>query len=550
MLRSQRRRLVFFTCSTFMLIACALVGLAFSLITRGSSAVAQSANRIVYGLTLMPSGFDPQINASAELGIPLRSVYDTLVYRDPASKQIVPGLAEKWEVSGDGLTYTFHLRQGVKFHDGTIFDAYAVAANLDRITDPETRSQKALYMLGPYEKYVVSDAQTIQIVLRTPYAPLLDSFCQVYLGIASPTALKAYDRDRYQLHQVGTGPYKMVEYVPGDHLLLRRNPDYTWGPSFYLPANPAPVDEIEFRFFTDPATRAPALETGAAQVMGEVAPTDALVLSRNSDIRLIPQPIPGLPLQFFFNTASAPTDQLEMRRTLITATNRVAIVDSVFQQFSPAAYGPLSASNPYYDARVKQFYPYDLDAARKAFNSLGYTDSNQDKMLDKEGKNLKLVMIVPSWGNAPQVAQKIQSQWRELGIELELRQVPNLAGLLEAVKSGDYNLVAFNDFGVDPGVLDNFYHTNAPNNFTKYANTNLDSLLTRGATSGVADERKTVYSSVQGAIMEQALILPIRDYVNLNGVSNRIGNLSYDAYGWFPLLVNITLNEPEATPRS
>jgi peptide/nickel transport system substrate-binding protein len=94
--------------------------------------------RLVYGLTLAPSGIDPHVNASSELGIPLTSVYDTLVYQDPATGGFVPGLAESWAISKDGRTYTFTLRRDVKFHDETPFNAEAVKVNLDRIADPDT----------------------------------------------------------------------------------------------------------------------------------------------------------------------------------------------------------------------------------------------------------------------------------------------------------------------------------------------------------------------------------------------------------------------------
>ena len=109
-----------------------------------------STDRLVYGLTLSPSGIDPHINRSSELGIPLTSVYDTLVYLDLDTGELVPGLAEGWQQSDDGLTYTFYLREGVTFHDGTPFDAEAVRYNLDRITSPDVASQKARFMLGPY----------------------------------------------------------------------------------------------------------------------------------------------------------------------------------------------------------------------------------------------------------------------------------------------------------------------------------------------------------------------------------------------------------------
>src|SRR5258707_9030325 len=327
----QRRFLAAASLIALLLLACACIALLAGLVTGTGRTVAQATtNRIIYGLPLMPASFDPHVSDSVETGIVLRSVYDTVVYRDPQTKQIVPGLAEKWSVSDDGLTYTFTLRAEVKFHDGTPLDANAVAANLDRITKPTTKSQKALALLGPFDHYHVVDPLTIQIVLKTPYAPLLDGLCQVYTGIASPQALKQYDNAQYQYHQVGSGPYQMVDYGPGDHITLRRNPQYAWGPSFYSPPGPQTVDEVEFRFFTDPMARAPALESGAANVIGELSPADAILFTGNSQLRLYPQPIPGESLIFLMNLAHPPTDKIEFRRALIVAANRNAVVDAVF----------------------------------------------------------------------------------------------------------------------------------------------------------------------------------------------------------------------------
>jgi peptide/nickel transport system substrate-binding protein len=542
--KRKRRLFTLLTLAIVGVFVCGVVTLLASLMFGGRRVTAEEPrNRIVYGLTLMPSGFDPHINASSEMGIVLRSVYDTLIYRDPQSKEFIPGLAERWELSADGLTYTFHLKAGVKFHDGTPFDAQAVGANLNRITNPDTKSQKAVFLLGPYDHYNVVDLQTIQIVLKSPYAPLMDALAQPYLGIASPKALKEYDNTRYQFYQVGTGPFYMVDYVPGDHLTLRRNPDYVWGPKFYNQPGPRSVDEVVFRFFKDAPTRAPALETGEADVMGELTPTDALVFSGNSNIRLYPQPIPGEPLQFLINTKRAPTDNLDVRKALLLATNRTAVVDAVFQQFSPVAYGPLSAVTPYYDPKVKSTYAYDSAMALSLFGKAGYADTDGDKMLDKDKKKLSLVMIVPPWGFIPQVAQKIQSQWRDLGIDVELKQVANLPALAAAAQTGEYNLIAYYDFGVDPSLLNTMYRTDAPNNWMHISSGNMDNWLQRGMESSDFDTRVNMYNAAQNFIMDQALILPIRDYVNLNGANARLENLSYDAYGWYPLLANVMIKD-------
>jgi peptide/nickel transport system substrate-binding protein len=184
-----------------------------------------------YGLTLAPSGLDPHLNASAELGIPLTSVYDTLVFRDPVSGDVIPGLAESWKVSPDGLIYTFQLRSDVHFHDGTAFDADAVRENIAYVTDPDNHSQKAASMLGPLAEVSVLGPYQVAFQLSEPYAPLLDSLSQVYLGMASPSALRQWGPAEYQFHQVGTGPYKFIEYIPNEHIVLERNEDYNWGPS-------------------------------------------------------------------------------------------------------------------------------------------------------------------------------------------------------------------------------------------------------------------------------------------------------------------------------
>ena len=207
---------------------------------------------LVYGLTLSPSGIDPHLNASAELGIPLSSVYDTLVFYNQETDEFVPGLAESWTVSDDGLTYTFHLRDDVRFHDGTTFDAEAVRANFEYTLDTDHHSQKAASMLGPIESVDVPDQLTVVIQLEEPFAPLLNSLAQVYLGMASPTALEEWGSDEYQFHQVGTGPYKFIEYVPNGHIILEKNPDYAWAPEIYQ-RETARIERIEFGFYEDPA---------------------------------------------------------------------------------------------------------------------------------------------------------------------------------------------------------------------------------------------------------------------------------------------------------
>ncbi len=503
----------------------------------------QAGNKIVYGLTLNASGFDPHIFRSSELGIPFYSVYDTLIYRHPQTNEFVPGLAERWEMSPDGLTWTFYLRQDVKFHDGTPFNAQAVAVNLDRIMNPDNASGKAKFLLGPYTGYTLLDDYTIMLHLSEPYAPLLDGLSQVYLGIASPKALGKYTKNNYQFHQVGTGPYKLVDFVAGDHITLKRNEDYAWGPVFYAPHTAQSLDTIEFRFYEDPPTRALALQSGAVQMIGELLPTDVELLQSDASLKVFRVPVPGMSQHFVFNVQRAPTDEQAVRQALIYATNRTAIVDAVFQGLSPVAHGPLSAITPFYDTALETLYPFDAEYARSLLASAGWTDSDADGTLDRNGEKLKLTMVFAPWNQLSDVAQLIQSQWADIGIELELIQVADLPTLRSYATADEraYNLIAFYDFNVDASVLNQYFLTGGANNWSGFSDPEVDGWLNE-ATRQVADEtRAPLYASIQERLMDQAVVLPIRDYVNLDGTSARLDGVIFAAQGWWPLLTNILL---------
>ena len=507
-----------------------------------SSAQMETENRIVYGLTLDISGIDPHVNRSSELGIVLRSVYDTLVYRGSETGDFVPGLAREWQISEDQLEYTFTLRDDILFHDGTPFNAEAVGANLDRITDPNLASQKARFMLGSYRGYRLIDEYTISIVLSSPYAPLLDSLSQVYLGMASPTAFNQYLDEplRYQFHQVGTGPYIFDDYLPGERIVLRRNPDYRWSEAVYDQVVEQPLDVIEFRFFTDAATRATALQNGDVQIIGELPAVDARSFVGSGFIQLAPAEVPGQPMQFYLNTQQPPTDSRAVRQAILYATNRNLIVDTVFQGFSPVAWGPLSAATPFYTRAMEGLYAYDIVQAQSLLASEGYVDSDDDGFLDRDGEVLELRVLVPPWGSHPEVAQLMRQQYESIGIRVELVRVPGFVQLLEAVRSGEYNLVAFQTFGMDPSLLNEHYLSTGSSNWSQISDQELDNILIQA--TGIIDigERNALYAQAQAIIMNSAVVLPIRDHVNLNAHTSSIINLSFDPYGWFPALANVS----------
>jgi len=511
--------------------------------TTGCGSPQASGASIVYGLTLTPSGIDPHIDASSELGIPLTSVYDPLVWLTPDG-EFVPGLAESWEVSEDGLVYTFHLRDDVTFHDGTPFNAEAVRFSLDRIAAPETKSRKARGMLGPYERTEIVDEQTVRIHFEEPYAPFLASLSTVYLAMVSPEAVAEWG-DEYQFHQVGTGPFVFEEYVPKDHLTLVRNEDYDWAPSFFDHQGPPKLEEVTFRFYTDPATRVLALESDEAQVMGEIPPQDAVRLDDSSDYQLMAVPIPGQPLQFFMNTRRPPTDSQQVRKALIYAVNRPAIVQTVFKSYSPPSYGPLNRSTFAYDPAVEGTYAYDPERAADLLEEAGWTDSDGDGIRDRDGQPLELETILMGWGYIPEVGQMIQDQLKQVGVALQSRQT-TFSNALGDVAEGSYHLVPFLFSNSDPDILRTTFHSGNVDggfNWSKVSDSQLDAWLEDGKQSIDEVERRRIYAEIQQHIMEEAMILPIRDYVNLNAASADVQGLRYDRQGWFPWLYEVDVEE-------
>ncbi|MCU0466238.1 MAG: ABC transporter substrate-binding protein, partial [Anaerolineae bacterium] len=342
----------------------------------------------------------------------------------------------------------------------------------------------------------------------------------------------------YQFNQVGTGPYRFVEYIPDERLVIRRNPAYAWGPSFYQPPAQGQIDEVEFRFFRDPATRLAALEQGIVQVMGEIPPGDARVLIGNTSFRIVSTTVAGQPDQLLMNTARPPLDNRSFRQILLLGTNRAAIVDSLYQGFANAAEGVVTTGTQFYNPVFSGLYPFDLQQARALMSTLGYVDADNNGYLDTPDGDLTLTMIVPPWGEYRQVAQFLQDQWGNLGIGLNLVSVPDFPTLLSEVGEGEYHLVPFNSYGVDPAFLSTYYTTEGTRNFTGYSDPNLDALLFEARRQLDPAVRGEFYSQAQTLMAEQALILPLRDRVNLTGVSARVENLQYDSYGWYPILYN------------
>ena len=275
---------------------------------------------LVYATDREPTCLDPHVAGDMPQVFVAQQYLDSLVSMD-SNGQIGPWLASSWEVSPDGLHYTFHLRRDVRFTDGTPFNAEAVKANLDHMADPKTQSSTAGGYIRQYRGTDVIDDYTAVVRLATPYAAFLEVLAQGFLGIQSPTALKR-SRDQNCESPVGSGPFKVARWDRQNQVELVRNPDYNWAPPTAKHQGPAYLERIVWKFIQEPSVRFASLQAGEVDVIETLPPESHEAARRNPDVELIVAQRPGNPTNGTFNMRRAPFDDIRVRAPISTVALR------------------------------------------------------------------------------------------------------------------------------------------------------------------------------------------------------------------------------------
>jgi peptide/nickel transport system substrate-binding protein len=324
-----------------------------------------------------------------------RLIHDGLVAFSPEI-EIIPGIAESWDISPDGLTYTFHLRPDLKFQDGTPCDAEAVKYCIDRMVNEDTMKSGLHRDLVKSTRAV--DPTTFEIVLNQPFATYLNNLAHAASMIYSPTAHKEYGDD-LTLHPVGTGPFKLVEWKKGDQVILER-----WDESWRGKPN---LDQVIFKVVPEESSRALMLESGDAHLMAFVPPEIAERLEDNEDI-VVEQYQSARVLGLSLNNQWGPFQDQRVRQALNYAINNDSIVENIYQGHAKASGGP---SGPLITGSYEvPPYPYDPEKAKELLAEAGYPDGLEVTLLSPKGRFLKDAELV----------QEVQKQLAEVGIKVNL----------------------------------------------------------------------------------------------------------------------------------
>ena len=452
-----------------------------------------------------------------------------------------PALADSWSLLDDG-SIELSLKQGITFSDGTTFDAEAVKVNMDRMVAPETGSQVAGLDMIParlYDGTEIVDDSTVRIHFTEPYGPLLLGLAHPTVAMMSPTAIRDLGPDIGE-QPVGTGPFEFVEWVRQTHVTLKKRQDYEGGGAPFTHSGPAYLDEIRLLLGPDPSTRLGLLEGGEAQLVENVPPQDLQRL-QDSGFNIVNGLSPGTPQSTFLNTESAPTNDIELRKAMLHATNREEINDTLFFGFGVPEYGPLSSNSFGYDPVVETMYPFDLEKAKQILDDAGWIPGD-DGIRVKDGVRAEILHYVHDFFAVP-IEPLWQAQQAEIGIEINLEQRDG-AVAFQAILDGETQSMSDGYSAIDPQFVLGCYF-NSSNlgvcTISHYVTEELDGILDEASGTSDLDVRKKLYSEAQKIIMGNALMIPFVNFTtawgsaaNVEGWSPWVGSPSvvqlYDAF--------------------
>lgn len=496
------------------------------------------ADKLTVGLWSTFDNLDPNATTFTLVGGITMHIAETLLWESKPGV-FEPNLATTWSSNADATEYTFKLRQGVMFSDGTPFNAQAVKFTFDRIVDPATKSQTAFSLIGPYKETDIVDDYDIVIKFTSPYAPFFDSVAQPQMGIVSPTAYaKAGSANWGITTLVGTGPYLLSSYTPNSEVVLERNDKY-WGGVRTEYTGLARIKTIDYKIITEPSSRFASLQTGETQFIEYVPEEDFDQLKSDPNFATVEMVQPGSGQDLMMNVKNPPLDDLQVRLAIEYGVNKAGMIQSVWSGFGKPGCSILTSAIFGFDPNSCNLYPYNVDKAKQILDADGWVD-NGSGVRQKNGKPLTLGFYFQSNNNMSTLeAQYFQSDMAKIGIQVTLNGLAN-AGYFDAVRSGKHHFQLWNETATDPDVVRILlYSTNAGGgtNRNNYVNPAMDKLIDQAAGTTDQAQRLQLYAQIQKLVEDQAIMVNFEDpellYANtskLNGVIYYSGGNYYNFY--------------------
>ncbi len=483
------------------------------------------------GAAVANFALDPQNSGFAPHNRVMRSIFDSLTRLLP-DQSIGPWLAESWTTSPDRLRYEFKLRRGVKFHDGTPFDAASVKANFDRLNDPaNTLSSRPC--LGPYVSSEVVAEDLIRVTLNQPFTPFLRNLSMTKLGLVSPAAVAKYGATFAQ-NPVGTGPFRFAGLKSGTEIRLERNPDYDWAPAGAR-RGAAHLERLTFKNVPEQSTRVAVLQSGQVHAADLIPPQNLAALKADDRFIVLEKELLNTNYSLCLNVAKAPWDDEEIRLALRLSLDIDAIVKVIYLGTFPRAWSPLSPSMfGSAEKQLSESWRLDVKRAIDILERKGWKPG-VDGVREKDGKRLT-IKFIDSQGNREKrldVVQLVRRQLAASGFALSIDSQP--AGVTSSkLASNEFDMFGSASFHVDPDILRQSYVPAARSlqSGIKVVDPELIEWLTQGAREADPVERAELYRRAQHKIVEKTYAIPVYVLLYNLGVSKRAHGINVDVHGF------------------
>lgn len=455
-------------------------------------------------------GLDPINITDGESIRVTHAIFETLFEYDK-DLQLQPKLAESYETSEDGLTWTLTLKSGVKFHDGTDFNADAVVFNFERWMDPENEYHIGDFPYYPFlyggfkgeedhkvESVIAVDEQTVEIKLKEKIAPFVSYLAIPMFGIASPAAIEQYN-ERFFENPVGTGPFKFESWSRNDKIVVKANENY------YVQNQPM-LHQIIFTVVPDNSTRLNVLLSGEADIIDGMNPEDAKTVEDNENLKLVKRPSFNEGFMVM-NTQKKPFDNVKVRQATNMAIDKQSIVDGFYSGFGEVAKNPIPPSLWGYNEDIED-YAFDAEAAKKLLTEAGYPDGFETEIWTMNNPR-------PYLPQPMKTAEAIQANLEEIGVKATIVTY-EWATYLEKTGNGEHPMALYGWTGVmaDP---DNFLYPNLSNtnmeppanNLAFYNNEEFQKLIEDARVTFDESERIELYKKAQEVFHEDAPWVPL-----------------------------------------
>ncbi|GLZ42752.1 ABC transporter substrate-binding protein [Actinokineospora sp. NBRC 105648] len=479
------------------------------------------------GISSNPDCLDPQqvgTNAALNVG---RQLVDSLTDQDPATGKITPWLAEKWEVSPDSTAFTFSLRSGATFADGTPVDAEAVRTNFDAAKKLAAKAPLASSYLAVYKGSTVVDPRTVRVEFSAPSAQFLQASSTMSLGILAPAAYQKTPEQRCQGEGlIGSGPFVFDSFKPNQQIVVSKRKGYAWGSPLWAHQGEAYLDKIEYQVVPEPGVRTGSLASGQLDAITDVQPVDEPQFTAGGFTEPV-RPNPGIVFHLTANTTRGVLTDEKVRQAVSKGVNRAEVTDTVLTKNYKAATSILGSKTPLHTDLGKEL-AYDPDGAKALLDAAGWVPG-PDGIRVKDGQRLRAAVLFSAVFNQNQtVLELLQQQLRKIGFDLAIELHTN-AETTKLTNAGDYDFLWYNVTRADADILRQMFSTKATNRSKLAPGGELDTVLDQQSATVDEAVRGPAAERAQRIIVEKGYAVPVFELTQVLGVGPKAHGVEFEA---------------------